>query len=919
MQVDTASSEFIADDINVEDLKEIHQEGSIVRDSTINSNSETLQSSNNGTLHSKESFVESTATTKEAVQIPLIYMHSHHPTKPLENLCKDPNCPMNKPQSESGVGSSYISDFSPEQQQELSYQYLKQYYEQYNQQNEQQPKIDKDTLNKLEDYLNIQSKLRERDQSIKGPDAYNVEILNDDEEVDVQSSISQQDLLKRRLARNKFLEQFGQKAENVEQVQDNGKPPSEFIQPQVPQNGFGFPNNVPFGYYPGHYGPGLDYRSPVPFGPGAEFRGPMHFDPRVDFRGHAPFGPGFPFQRPGFGSQSFDGFENWDRSRRSRASRATRGPRGAREDSHRHPEYPPRFQPNDPPFYPTGFGRPAFQHSPNGFPSHLHPPQPPQPPQPPNLPPPPPAPPISHIPQQLVVPLPPTPNFEDHQRFNEDGKNEPYPNQETNTSTKHHKIHRFERRARRDLNKMLQKSRAAGDSDSSSFSSSSTNSHSKGNNSDIAEPSEFADGGSIRSFEDEEFDQSHYPSDSSHTYHNSQAYSYGGYPYPYPYPAIDNGQQMDAKVGNHLQNLNQHHGTLNTEVAFKNSELAALEAEIQTEIIRKQIELGNMPNKTLEERAKFKDKAMDLVNLQVSLEKRRAKAKAEIAKVQAEIMKVQADQARAQAEMTRKRLDDESQSVASVREIKEEAKTYDKLEKGFLKEASKLDSKAKSYDDKIEGFDAKMQKFDERMKRFDSRVQDKIKKAQKENEPKKEKEGFFTRWTNYFKGEVQKEVSKAAIEVQKNLSEAAEDVHRELTNAAKEVRSELGIITQENSTTPVENTNLKSQKSDRSLQSKNSEVKDSPREEFPKEVAEELENAFAELLTKDPDTEVEIVNSKIHTKKPLPEIPNDQPQIKHLETNYKVKVLGSDMKVKKVTGPGKFVLSVTVSDDEDNN
>ncbi|KAJ3259992.1 hypothetical protein HK103_001502 [Boothiomyces macroporosus] len=879
MQVDTEVSEPAAQDIH-DPAKEAGQEGSIARESTINSNSETLQSSNNDTIKSKESLVESTATTKEAVQIPLIYMHSHHPTKPLENrnilltiVCKDPDCPMNKPHSESGVGSSYVSEFSPEQQQELSYQYLKQYYEQYNQSNEYQTKLDQDTLTKLEEYLNVQSKLRERDPTIKGPDAYNVEIFNDDEEVDVQSSISQQDLLKRRLARNKYLEQFGQPKVSGEDDQENRNDSSENIQPQIP-NGFGFPNNVPFGFH----GP--------PFIPGYGFAGHLPFAARPEYSGHAPFGFGtdFPFQQPGYGFPN--GFHNYDGRRRgshSRIHRPPRGPRAARGESDRDSEYPPRFNPHDPSYY-AGYGRPPFQH---GFPAP--PPQPPAPPKPPPAP-----------------PIPPT-FYNDFSAARSD-------DQHIEKNAGKEKRHRSERRARRNRKTVEEKP----DSSDDSTESRSTSSHSRGPDSDLVEPSEFADGSSNRSFEDEP-DHSNLPSDSSHTYNNPQMHPYGSYPYPYQYPQYDFMNQKEQ----FMQNLHQHHGDLNSEIAFKSSELAALEAEIQAEIIRKQIELGNMPNRSSEERNRFKEKAMELVNLQLSLEKRRAKAKAEIAKVQAEMLKVQADQVKAQAEMARKRLDQENRSeansAASVKQIKEEAKTFEKMEKGFLKEASKLESKARAYDDKIEGFDAKMKNFDEKMKKFDTKVQEKVKKAEKIN---KAKEGFFTRWTNYFKGEVQKEMTKAASEVQKNLTETAVEVSRELTNAAKEVQTELGVAKEEVigeakdiKISPVVDTKT----SRETVDTPTYESKDSGKDEFPKEVAEELENAFAELLTKDPDTEVQILNSKPLPRKPMADISPDNPKVHNVETNYKVKVLGSDMKVKKVTGPGKFILSVTVSDEEDNN
>ncbi|KAJ3324653.1 hypothetical protein HDV06_006546 [Boothiomyces sp. JEL0866] len=82
----------------------------------------------------------------------LIYMHSHDVENPLANLCKDPNCPMNRPQSE--VQSS-IKSVLP---------------------------ID----GKLETYLNSIQRL---DGEIH-PDMYNHEIAT---EVDVESSISQQE------------------------------------------------------------------------------------------------------------------------------------------------------------------------------------------------------------------------------------------------------------------------------------------------------------------------------------------------------------------------------------------------------------------------------------------------------------------------------------------------------------------------------------------------------------------------------------------------------------------------------------------------------------------------------------------------------------------------------------------------------
>ncbi|KAJ3311216.1 hypothetical protein HDV04_004220 [Boothiomyces sp. JEL0838] len=82
----------------------------------------------------------------------LIYMHSHDVDSPLENLCKDPNCPMNHPQSEiqSSVKSSIQID------------------------------------SKLEYYLNSIQKPKGEIH----PDMYNNEIAT---EVDVESSISQQE------------------------------------------------------------------------------------------------------------------------------------------------------------------------------------------------------------------------------------------------------------------------------------------------------------------------------------------------------------------------------------------------------------------------------------------------------------------------------------------------------------------------------------------------------------------------------------------------------------------------------------------------------------------------------------------------------------------------------------------------------
>ncbi|KAJ3272612.1 hypothetical protein HDV01_005359 [Terramyces sp. JEL0728] len=823
----------------------VEMEKEVGRESTINSNSETLQSSNNGTLKSNDSQVDSATTAKEAVQIPLIYMHSHHPTNPMENLCKDPNCPMNKPQSESGVASS------PEQQQEMSYQYLRQYYEQYSKQPEYQPKLDNDTLTKLEDFLNVQSKLREREPGVKGPDAYNVEILNEDEEVDVQSSISQQDLLKRRLARNKYLEQIGQ--ETGQGKVENEESTSEFDQPEPPHgfNGYGFPN----GFNPALYGPRPGFRGPFPFGPGPDSR----FPPEA-------------FQY-GYGYQGY-----YDRERGPR-SRVSRGPRQPRRDDHRQPEYPPRFHPHDNHFFPNGFGNPPFEYFVNRH-NDLAPPQPPQPPAPP------------------VAP----------QLFR-------MPTHSQNSKERSHRSRRAERGQRQrggrkepDVSLMKPLEKDSSGSDSSSRTSS-TDSHVKENNSDVAEPSEFADGGSERSFEGDNQSQHQYQSDSSHTYNNSHMNSYGGYPYPYQ---VQNDGLQDPMY-QQMQNLAQYHGNLNSEMSFKSSELAAVEAEIQAEIIRKQIELGNMPNKSYEEKAKFRSNAMELVNLQVSLEKRRAKAKAEISKVQAEIFKVQANQAKAQADMVRKKLDNEntdSSSTASIRHIKEVEKSYNNLEKGFLKEASKLDSKAKAYDERIEGFDAKMKHFDERMKRFDSKVQNKLKKIQKESEPKKEKEGFFSKWTSYFRGEVQKGVNQATAEVQKNISEAAEEVTKELTNAANEVRSELGMAAEKVADRVKPKTDsLKSKNSNSSVEVKReTENEKGEMDELPNEAAEKLKRAFAELLTE--------VDSPTENEKSLPQIP--EPAKANVETSYKVKVLGSDMKVKKVTGPGKFQLSVTVSDDEDN-
>ncbi|KAJ3261200.1 hypothetical protein HK103_006509 [Boothiomyces macroporosus] len=134
---------------------------------------------------------EEMATAMDAIQIPLIYMHSHHPTKPLENICKDPQCPMNRPQSESGVGSSYISEYSPHSTESRRKEYS-------DRQHLYKHPASIDTMAKLEGYLNEQSKL-----------LYDPDIFDLDDEIDVQSSISQQDLLNQRIERDRYLKDIG--------------------------------------------------------------------------------------------------------------------------------------------------------------------------------------------------------------------------------------------------------------------------------------------------------------------------------------------------------------------------------------------------------------------------------------------------------------------------------------------------------------------------------------------------------------------------------------------------------------------------------------------------------------------------------------------------------------------------------------
>ncbi|KAJ3272610.1 hypothetical protein HDV01_005357 [Terramyces sp. JEL0728] len=108
---------------------------------------------------------ESQGSKSEYAQ--LIYMHSHDPENPTENLCSDPQCPMNN-QSEL---PSIIS------------------------------KID----TKLERYLNSLPKTEGQIH----PDMYNMELAT---EIDVESSVSQQDrrfpLQKRRLQYNEDLEVY---------------------------------------------------------------------------------------------------------------------------------------------------------------------------------------------------------------------------------------------------------------------------------------------------------------------------------------------------------------------------------------------------------------------------------------------------------------------------------------------------------------------------------------------------------------------------------------------------------------------------------------------------------------------------------------------------------------------------------------